>query len=362
MKTTIVSTVAAGVVLAAGVHLAAQGAAPAGMRFVRWVEPKEHAFSVEVPQGWSVEGGVNWLSQIDPQSFIRLQSPDGKIQAFLGDPELLTRQVPTAAGRMQAGVREGEVFRTPTGGPAKLERYSPGAQYAKQHASWRLCRNPSWVSAEEQAEVSQAMAAAIAPEARKWNLQMRINANAGEATFTCGVAQGAVSATTIIAGEGGPIQIWSVYRVAGFLSNDPLRSMDARLVMEHLMASLVIDQNWQAALDRRAMQLTGSVISMQNAATQAALAASRQQNDTLARMNHPNTFSPSSSSHGSSSGSSSSRYSSSGNARVCDAIGRCASVSDTGDSYYMDHSGNVRPGPAGGGPPDNTGVWSRLYK
>jgi hypothetical protein len=37
------------------------------------------------------------------------------------------------------------------------------------------------------------------------------------------------------------------------------------------------------------------------------------------------------------------------------------SVSNTADSYYMDHSGNVRAGSAGSTPPDNSGVWSRLY-
>jgi hypothetical protein len=50
-----------------------------------------------------------------------------------------------------------------------------------------------------------------------------------------------------------------------------------------------------------------------------------------------------------------------GTVHVCDAIGRCATVSNTADSYYMDHSGNVRAGSAGGGAPDNSGVWSRLY-
>ncbi len=365
MRINIVSSVSAGLLLISGAHMAASQApasAPGGLAFVRWVEPKEHAFSVEIPQGWTAEGGVNWLSSIDPQSFLRIQSPDRRIQAFIGDPELLTREVPTPAGRMQAGVGEGQVFRMPSGGPAKLERYMTGTQYAKQHAMWRICQQPAWVTAQDQPELSKLVAQAIAPEARKYNLQMRIDASAGEATFTCGTQQGAVAATTIIAGAGGPIQIWSIYHVAGFLSADPLRTMEARLAMEHMMATLVIDPAWQAELERRTMQVTGAVISMQNAATQSALAASRQQNETLARLNHPNTFSPSRPASGASGSNGSSRYSSSGNARVCDAIGRCASVTDSGDTYYMDHSGNVRAGSSAGGPPDNSGVWSRLYK
>jgi hypothetical protein len=330
------------------------------LRFIRWVEPKEHSFSVEVPQGWAVDGGVNWLSQIDPQGFIRLRSPDGKINVFMGDPELLSREVPTPAGRAQTGVNEGQIFRTPSGGPALLGRYMTGQEYAKQHVTWRLCREPAWVTGQDLPDVSQAMAAAIAPEARKYNVVAI--ANAGEVTYTCGVMQGATFATTVIVGEGGPIQIWGVYRVAGFQSADPLHSMEARYIMEHLLASFANDPAWTETLDRRTMQLTGSVMSMQNAATQAQLAASRQQNETLSRLNHPNAGVPSRSTSGT--GGSSSRRdvnSTLGTAHVCDAIGRCANVSNTSDSYYMDHSGNVRQGSAGGGAPDNTGVWSRLY-
>lgn len=331
------------------------------IRFYRWVEPKERSFSVEVPRGWSVEGGVNWLSSIDPQNFVRLQSPNKKITVFLGDPQLLSRQVPTQMGRMQTGVNEGQIFRTPSGGPALLERYRSGQDYAKQHVAWRLCKNPQWVVAEDKPELSRAMAAAIHSESRKYNLAA--NSSAGEVTYTCGTMQGAVNATTFIVGEGGPIQVWGIYRIAGFQSGDLLHSMEARYVMEHLLASFTVDQAWNANLERRTRELTGSVLSMQNASTQASLAASRQQNETLSRLNHPNAGVPSRSTAriGGSRASGRDENVTLGTARVCDAIGRCKTVSNTADSYYMDHSGNVRAGSAGNAPPDNTGVWSRLY-
>lgn len=335
--------------------------APTRIQFVRWTEPREHAFSLEVPRGWSVQGQLTYLSPIDPQSFVRVQSPDKKITVVFGDPELLTREVPTQMGRMQAGVNEGQIFRTQTGGPAMLQRYMTGREYAKAHVTWRLCPNPKWVVERDLPDVSRAMAAAIAPEAARYNL--RVNASSGQATFTCGTAQGGLDATTILVGEGGPIQMWSVYRVAGFQSGDPLRTMEARYVMEHMSASHVVDPAWQAALDEKARQLTGAVMSMQNAAVQASLAASRQQNETLARLNHPNTFTPNRGGGGGRgrSGSGSEVNTTLGTARVCDAIGRCATVSTSNDSYYMDHSGNVRAGTTSGSAPDNTGVWSRLY-
>jgi hypothetical protein len=260
---------------------------------------------------------------------------------------------------MQSGVNEGQIFRTPAGGPAMLQRYMTGVQYAMQHTTWRMCAQPRWVTSKNLPEVSRAMGDAIEPEARKFNVSAM--ADAGEVTYTCGDAQGATFATTVTAGHNNPIEIWGVYRVAGFLSEDPLHSMEARYIMEHLLASVVTDPQWQDALDRKTMQVTGGVMSMQNAATQSALAASRQQNETLARLNHPNAGVPSRSTSGIG-GSSGGRdvNTTLGTAHVCDAIGRCATVSNTADSYYMDHSGNVRAGTASSAP-DNTGVWSRLY-
>jgi hypothetical protein len=331
------------------------------LRFIKWVEPKEHSFSVEIPQGWAVQGGVNWLGQIDPQQFVRLTSPNGKINVYLGDPEIMTREVPTPAGRQQTGVNEGQVFRSPSGGPALLESWHTGSQYAQEHVAWRFCRDPQWVTVKELPDVTRAMATAIAGEIQRFNPNIRGTASAGEATYVCGDMQGAAFATTFLMGEGMPIQVWGVYRLVGFQSSDPLHTMEARYIMEHLLATLEVDPHWQAELDRKTMQLTGAVIQMQNAAVQSALAASRQQNETLSRMNHPNAGVPSRSSTGIG-GSSSGRgvNTTLGTAHVCDAIGRCATVSNTADSYYMDHSGSVRAGSAGS-PPDNSGVWSRLY-
>jgi hypothetical protein len=105
------------------------------------------------------------------------------------------------------------------------------------------------------------------------------------------------------------------------------------------------------------MRITGAVISMQNAATQAALRASRQQNETLARLNHPNTFVPTSGVP-KDSGAVNTIL---GTQHMCDAIGRCATVSIGDGNTFIDHSGTVRNGPASGGPPDNTGVWSPMF-
>ena len=336
-------------------------AGAAAVKFVNWVEPKERSFSVEIPAGWQLEGGLNWLSELDPQGYVRVQSPDGKVQVFLGDPELLVRQVPNSFSRMQTGASEGQIFRTPAGGRAKMERFLTGSQYAKEHVTWRLCPNPIWVTERDLPDVSSAIATAVEPEAQKYNAS--ITASAGEASFTCGTVQGAVFAATVMGwSRTGPVRAWSVFKVAGFRSGDPLRSMEARYIMEHMLATLTPNAAWTQDVERRTMEKTGAVISMQNAATQAQLAASRQQNETLAQLNHPNGgVTTRRAAAGSSGGGKADVNVTLGTKRVCDAIGRCATVSNDSDNNYMDHSGAVRSGPASGGPPDNSGVWAQVF-
>lgn len=327
-----------------------------GVRFVSWTEPREHSFSVDVPQGWTLSGGLNWTGPIDPQAFVRVQSPDGKVRIFLGDPEILPRQVPNQVAYLQTGATEGAVFQSPTGGRVLLQRFKTGTQFGKKEVvQARHCQNPRWVTESDLPDRARAINAALTPEARKWNTN--ISVSAGEAGFICGNVQGSVSATTVLGWGAGPTQAWFVQSVAVFLSADPMRSMQARYIMEHMMATAKADPQWLQAFEQRVLAKTGAVIKMQNAALQAQLSAAQSASTTLSRLNHPNpgvNVRPGE------------RRPTSvntilGTKDVCDAIGRCKNVSNDSETHFMDPSGNTRPGRAGGAPPDNSGVWSQTY-
>jgi hypothetical protein len=322
--------------------------------FAPWVEPRERSFTVDVPRGWQVNGGLNWTGPIDPQLFVHAKTADGKAEIFVGDPEILPRQVPSQISSMQSGVREGGVFRTPSGGRALLQRYLTGTEFARLHVGQRLCRQPRWLREAGQPDLARDVSAAIAPEARAYGVMA--TANAGEAGFTCGDALGYAAATTVLVqSPSSPLQFWAVFTVAGFKTSDPARAMEARFIMEHMVATLKRDPAWERAWEQRVRQVTGSVISMQNAATQASLRAARNAADTLARLNHPNAgVSRPAERPGS-------RVNTVlGTRDVCDAIGRCKTVSNDAETVFMDHSGNVARGRAGGAPPDNTGVWAPM--
>src|SRR5689334_16033918 len=51
--------------------------ASAGVRFVPWRDPKEGAFTVSVPEGWQLSGGLYRAAAIDVRPVVEIQSPDG---------------------------------------------------------------------------------------------------------------------------------------------------------------------------------------------------------------------------------------------------------------------------------------------
>jgi len=329
--------------------------APETVTFVKWTDPTEQSFSVEVPKGWNVNGGVHWNGPTDARGFLRVKSSDEKVQVFIDDPDILPRQVPHPA-YTQMGWVEGRVVQTQAG-PVLIQRFLTGSQFAKQYTMQRICKKPHWVKADDMSSLSQSITDSIKPEAQASGAIAR--ASAGEASFLCNNAQGYVFVTTVLASSTtGPIQIWGVYKLSGFTSADPARSMQARYVMNHMMATWTINKSWEEAYKRKIKDVTGRVIAMQNAlAAQVRRNAAESASNDLSRLNHPNkgvNVRPGERS-------SSSVNTTLGTKDVCDAIGRCKNVSTDYDTYFMDHSGNVRPAQPGGAPPDNSGVWSPMY-
>jgi hypothetical protein len=60
--------------------------AGAAISYVDWDDPKEHAFGMQVPAGWSVEGGTVRYSGIDVRQFIQVVNPARTILIEAGDP------------------------------------------------------------------------------------------------------------------------------------------------------------------------------------------------------------------------------------------------------------------------------------
>ena len=64
-------------------HVAAAAPLVSGWTTVQ--DPAEQAFSIEVPQGWKITGGLYRFGLLDPRLMVDMVSPDGKIDIRFGD-------------------------------------------------------------------------------------------------------------------------------------------------------------------------------------------------------------------------------------------------------------------------------------
>ena len=71
----------------APLHLLAwQATTPAALPvvlFTQWKDPNEGAFTLNVPQNWSMSGGAARRAAVDIRNVVRATSPDGRIRVFI---------------------------------------------------------------------------------------------------------------------------------------------------------------------------------------------------------------------------------------------------------------------------------------
>jgi len=111
----------------------------------------------------------------------------------------------------------------------------------KNYGLQKLCKDAPWVRVDDLSSLSQSITNSIRPEAQASGAVAQ--ASAGEASFFCSSTQGFVFVTAVLASSPkGSIQVWAVYKLSGFLSTDPMRSMQTRTIMEHMVATWTISK------------------------------------------------------------------------------------------------------------------------
>ena len=86
----------------------AAAAAPASLpAMARWTEPNENAFSIAVPQGWQVQGGLMRRGPGGPtRTAVMIGTPDRRVLVFLGDQQPARFVLPSQT-LLNLGLREG---------------------------------------------------------------------------------------------------------------------------------------------------------------------------------------------------------------------------------------------------------------
>jgi hypothetical protein len=101
-------------------------------------DPVERAFTVEVPRGWTVKGGLVRMGYSDARPIVDLKSPDGRTNIRLGDVTIPAYFVPN-----QIHSNEGEIYDLGAQAQLTVAKYRTGQEFAARYGQARfksVCR------------------------------------------------------------------------------------------------------------------------------------------------------------------------------------------------------------------------------
>jgi len=255
---------------------AAQSKTQTVIMFTPWRDPREGAFTLNVPQGWQISGGTVRNSALDPRQVIRAASPDGKVQVFIGDPNLIPREVPNQMTAF-TGMREGQTMKGAWGGPILLARYQTGEQFARSYVAAQLCRTPQITNSGILQDASRQLTASAMAYGRAQGASAQ--AWVGETNFQCGAQTGYVRASTVLAAppSGQGVAIWVIQELGGFVTADPSQIAMARYILNNMTGSFQLDPQWEARQAQATRDVTGAVTRAQQQMAASIAQNARQQ-------------------------------------------------------------------------------------
>jgi len=195
-----------------------------------WVvfqDPIEKAFTLDVPTGWTAKGGLFRLGYSDYRPMIDLLSPDGKVNARLGDVAVPNYALPNAQHP------EGDTIDLGAQAQMTVSRYRIGQEYAAAYAKTRF----------------KDMCPALAPQPAGPVLRLTVPAvdatvkqtTEGEAAFRCDAARVAYvyAKTALYTG------FWQVHLLVSYVA-PPDQVAAARAILEEGTRSFKLNDAWIA--------------------------------------------------------------------------------------------------------------------
>lgn len=231
------------------------------IRYVSWVDPVEQAFSLEVPAGWSVQGGSRRFTAIEIRQAVELVSPDQSIIVRVGDLEVPFFEEP-APPAMGVYFPEGAAKPCLQGSQCLVLRYLPGAHFAVWLAQQRASGWCEGFAITEQRDRPDAAAIYLPQAAAAAQYGVVQRTDVGEATFRCErndrLVQGYAYARTIYTGgSAAPSGSWLATDLVLYVAT-PDRIGTAAAVAQHAFASVRMNPQWEA-MQRRTRQASSDI-------------------------------------------------------------------------------------------------------
>lgn len=201
------------------------------LRWEKFQDPFEHAFTIEVPQGWTVKGGLFRVGYSDYRPMLDLRSPDGKTQIRSGDVA-----IPSYTSLNQYHTREGEINDLGAQGQSVYARYRTGKEFAGLYALTHFKTLCQTLTPQETDQTSPVK------EANSGKDGANIKTSAGAITYRCDSSQGSrtvyVYARTTVSQP-----LWQVTSLVSFIAPTDEVPL-ARGVLMHGSQTFHVDPPW----------------------------------------------------------------------------------------------------------------------
>jgi hypothetical protein len=217
------------------------------VEFVVFTDPKEKAFTVEVPKRWLVRGGLFRMAAVDTRPAMEMIDPEGGVRITTGDAEIPTFTLPNQTLAF-AGFGEGAWYSPGYGVRMMVRRYLTGAQFAAEYVQSRVvpathCQSEQITDRKDRPDLSQAVNQLYRSLGAGVGV---VHLDLGEVRFE-GVrngerCQGYYLAGTLLAGAqmGG---IWHVDHLAGYTAPQA-KAPIAEAVLLHVIRSARVNPEW----------------------------------------------------------------------------------------------------------------------
>ena len=217
--------------------------------FARWQEPREQAFSLEVPVGWSVTGGLYRMAPLDTRKAWRAQSPDGK-KVLLGGDSNVPYFVPRVSGREtyypQGSWYPGSRASTTNSQQWLVMPYKSAGEFIKSYVASRFdaCGQLQLGTAQTRSDLEE-------PLGRVYDLargSYTITISQADARFRC-QKNGLPMEGYILVGttlfEGGTSAVWKLENIYAYLAPEG-QGEESEAILQHMASSIKMDESWVA--------------------------------------------------------------------------------------------------------------------
>jgi hypothetical protein len=198
----------------------------------KFQDPFEHAFTIEVPQGWTVKGGLFRVGYSDYRPMLDLRSPDGKTQIRSGDVA-----IPSYTSPNQYHTREGEINDLGAQAQSVYARYRTGKEFAALYALTHfktLCQTLTPEETDQTSPVKE-------PDSGQGSANSKTSA--GAISYRCDSGQSSRRAYVYARTTVSPPSLWQVTALVSYIAPADEISL-VRGVLMHGSQTFHVDPAW----------------------------------------------------------------------------------------------------------------------